>query len=232
MSLNEYLGLLREWAPALAAGTWYLLRLAVASFLFAAIVAVPLAAARMSRHRALSMAARGYIDLMRGTPLLVELFLIYYVLPDVAGIVMPVFEASVIGIGLYYAAYMAQTYRAGIESVDRGQREAAQAIGLTRRQWFPAIILPQTIPVIMPPTLSYLVWIVQDTSIASLITAPELMQAAKEIGAEYFTPFEIYVTAGVIYLMIGYALSKPVALLSGWLGRTPAKTDGLSRFYW
>lgn len=232
MSFGDYLDLLHEWAPALWSGTLATLKMALLSFLFAALLAVPVAAARMSGNRILSTLARIYIDIARGTPLLVQLFLIYYVLPEVAGIALPAFEASVLGIGLYYAAYMAQTYRAGVEAVDRGQREAAQAIGLTRRQWFPAIILPQTIPVIVPPTLNYLIWIVQDTSIASLISASELMLAAKQIGAEYFTPFEIYVTVGLIYLALGYALSKPVAILAARLDRTNTRTEGLSRFYW
>jgi His/Glu/Gln/Arg/opine family amino acid ABC transporter permease subunit len=232
MSLNEYLGLLREWYPGLLAGTLHTIQMAVLAFLVAMTVAIPVAAARMSSNRLLSGAARTYINIARGTPLLVQLFLIYYVLPELAGIVIPAFQASVIGIGLYYAAYIAQTYRTGIESIDTGQREAAQAIGLTRKQWFPSIILPQAIPVIVPPTLNYLIWIVQDTSIASLVSAPELMLAAKEISAEYFTPFEIYVTAGAIYLLIGYALSKPVALLAARRERGRSKGQGLSHFYW
>lgn len=232
MSFSEYLELLREWAPALLTGTGYTLKMAVAAFLFAAIAAVPLAFARMSGNRLISAAARIYIDIMRGTPLLVVLFLIYYVLPEVAGLVIPAFHASVLGIGLYYAAYMAQTYRAGVEAVDRGQREAAQAIGLTRRQWFPTVILPQTVPIILPPTLNYLIWIVQDSSVASLISAPELMLVARQISSDYFTPFEIYVTAGVIYLAIGYLLSKPVAMLAARSGRGRGRAEDLSRFYW
>lgn len=229
--MAEYLALVQEWWPSLMEGAWNMVKMAVAAFVVAIISAIPLAGARMSRHLWLSGPARVYIDIMRGTPLLVVLFLIYYVLPSVLGLVLPAFTAAVLGIGFYYAAYIAQTYRAGIAAVDRGQREAAQAIGLRAWQWFPAIILPQAIPVIIPPTGNYLIWIIQDTALASLISAPELMLIARQISAEYFTPFEVYVTVGLIYLAIGFVLAQVLGLLAG-RGRKARETSDLSRFYW
>ena len=119
-------------------------------------------------------AAGSYIELIRGTPALTQLFLIYFGLAS-AGFVLSAFTAAVVGLGLNYAAYLAEVYRAGIRAIHAGQREAALVIGMTHAQAMRSIILPQALRVIVPPMANYAVSLLKDTSVASLISAPELM---------------------------------------------------------
>ena len=160
----------------------------------------------MSRRRWLSRACRVYIEFIRGTPTLTQLFLIYFGLPSV-GIVLPGFAAAVVALGLHYAAYMAEIYRAGIAAVDRGQGEAASAVGMTPRRGHaphhPAAGGPHHRPALANSAISLL----KDTSVASLIAAPELMMRADDITSEYYMPMQVYCIAGVMYFVMAFPLS-------------------------
>lgn len=198
---------LSSWMPQLLTAAVGTLKMMVLAYLLAAVAALPIALARISRSTMLAIAASWYIELVRGTPALTQLFLIYFGLAS-AGLVLSAFTAAVVGLGLNYAAYMAEVYRAGITAIDRGQREAALAIGMTRAMAMRVIILPQAVRVIIPPMTNYAVSLLKDTSVASLISAPELMLRARDLSSEYFTPMELYLVVGAMYLVMAWPLAK------------------------
>ncbi len=209
---------LREWMPQLLAAAGGTLRITLFAYLIALAGGLVLALAHNSRRRAPARAAKLYIELVRGTPALTQLFLIYYGLAS-AGLVLAAFTAAVIGLGCNYAAYMAEVYRAGIAAIHQGQREAALSIGMTSAQAMRIIVLPQAFRVIVPPMANYAVSLLKDTSVASLISAPELMLRARDLSSEYFTPMELYLLVGGMYLVMAYPLAKAARYLEVRLGR-------------
>ena len=205
-------GDLREWMPQLLVASGGTLKMMALAYLIGAAAGLLLALARISRRRAVARLASVYIELVRGTPALTQLFLLYFGLAS-AGVVLTAFTAAVVGLGMNYAAYMAEVYRAGIAAIHRGQREAALAIGMTTPQAMRIIILPQAIRIIVPPMANYAVSLLKDTSVASLISAPELMLRARDLSSEYFTPMELYVLVGGMYLVMAYPLAKAARYL-------------------
>ena len=209
---------LREWLPQLLAAAGGTLKMTALAYVIAVVVGLLLALARRSRRRGVAVAAGWYVDLMRGTPALTQLFLIYFGLAS-AGIVLSAFVAAVIGLGLNYAAYMSEVYRAGIAAVHRGQREAALAIGMTNALAMRSVILPQALRIIVPPMANYAVSLLKDTSVASLISAPELMLRARDLSSEYFMPMELYLVVGAMYLVMAYPLGKCAQYLEVRMGK-------------
>jgi polar amino acid transport system permease protein len=209
---------LRECLPQLLTAAGGTLRMAALAYTLAIVAGLLVALALLSRHRPLAAAARWYVELIRGTPALTQLFLLYFGLAS-AGIVLPALFTAVVGLGMNYAAYMAEVYRAGIAAVHRGQREAALAIGMTNALAMRSIVLPQAIRIIVPPMVNYAVSLLKDTSVASLISAPELMLRARDLSSEYFTPMELYLLAGAIYLAMAYPLAKAAGWLELRMGR-------------
>ena len=185
------------------------------AYVLALVAGLAIALGEMSRRRFLARACRVYIEFIRGTPTLTQLFLIYFGLPAF-GIALPGFGAAVVALGLHYAAYMSETYRAGIAAVDRGQGEAAAAIGMTRAEAMRYVVLPQAVRVILPPMGNSLVSLLKDTSVASLIAAPELMMRADDLTSEYYMPMQVYLIAGAMYFLMAFPLSMGVR----WLERT------------
>jgi His/Glu/Gln/Arg/opine family amino acid ABC transporter permease subunit len=204
--------LIQIWMPQLLVAAQGTLRMTAGAFTIAATVGLLFGLARLSRHRLLSRFAVGYIEVMRGTPALTQLFLIYFGLPGV-GIVLRAFEAAVIGLGLNGAAYLAEVYRAGIQAIHRGQREAAYSIGMTHLDAMRYIILPQAVRIVLPPMANYGIALLKDTSIASLISAPELMLRARDLSSEYYMPMRLYLITGLMYLGMAYPLSRIVRFL-------------------
>lgn len=192
--------------------------MAALAYALAVVAGLLVALALLSRRQALATVARWYVELIRGTPALTQLFLLYFGLAS-AGIVLPALFTAVVGLGMNYAAYMAEVYRAGIAAVHRGQREAALAIGMTNALAMRSIVLPQAIRIIVPPMVNYAVSLLKDTSVASLISAPELMLRARDLSSEYFTPMELYLLAGAIYLVMAYPLAKAAGWLELRMGR-------------
>jgi len=205
---------LQDWIPELLQAAGNTLKMAVFAFLLAATFGLVIALARLSRSRLVSRTAAVYVELVRGAPALTLLFLIYFGLPS-AGIVLPAFQAAVIGLGLNGAAYVSEIYRAGIGGIDRGQREAAQAIGMTYPKVMGYIILPQAARIVLPPLGNYAIGLLKDTSVASLIGAPELTLRARDLSSEYFMPMEIYLVSGAMY----FAMAAPLAAIVRWLER-------------
>jgi polar amino acid transport system permease protein len=212
MTFTQFTTLAAEWMPELLVAAGHTLKMAVAAYVLGAVAGLLVALAGRSPQRWLSTPALIYIEFIRGTPTVTQLFLIYFSLPLI-GITMPAFEAAVIALGLHYAAYMAETYRAGIEAIERGQHEAAQAIGMTRSETMRHIILPQSLRIILPPMGNSAISLLKDTSVASLISAPELMLRAHDLTSEYYTPMQLYLIVGAMYLVMTYPLSLIVRRL-------------------
>lgn len=213
------LGLMRDWLPELLVAAGYTLRMAVLAYLVGLAAGLLVAFGEMSRRRWLARACRAYVEFVRGTPTLIQLFLIYFGLPSV-GIVLPSFAAAVVALGLHYAAYMAEIYRAGIAAVDTGQGEAAAAIGMTRGEAMRLVVLPQALRIVVPPLANSAVALLKDTSVASLIAAPELMMRADDITSEYYMPMQVYCLAGVMYFVMAF----PLSLGARWLERAMARS--------
>jgi polar amino acid transport system permease protein len=206
------------WLPEMIAAAGNTLRMAVLAFVFAICLGLVLALARLSGRRVLAGAALTYVEVIRGAPALALLFLIYFGLPSL-GVVLPAFLAAVIGLGMNGGAYVSEIYRAGISAVDRGQREAAQTIGMTGRQTMRYIILPQAARIVLPPIGNYAIGLLKDTSVASLIGASELTLRARDLSSEYFMPMQIYLLSGAIYFVMAAPLSAGVRCLERRLRR-------------
>ena len=171
-----------------------------------------LAIVQVANVSVLKQAARIYIWIFRGTPLIVQLFIIFFGLPRV-GITLEAFPAAVIAFGMNLGAYNAEVFRSAIQAVPQGQAEAAQMIGLNYPQTLIRIILPQAFPIAFPSLFNNLISLLKDTSLASSITVIELFTTAQQIAARTYEPFALYCEAAVIYLVFSTALTW----LQSWL---------------
>lgn len=194
------------------AAAWATLQLAFGALVIGLIIGLLVALARLSSSRLLRRFALGYIELFRGTPALVQLFIVYFSLTEI-GVQFSSFQAAMIGLGLNAAAYLAEIYRAGLEAVPKGQVEAAKAIGMPRLKVLRWVVLPQAIRIVLAPIGNVAISLLKDTSVASLIAAPDLMLRAQDLSSVYFMPLEIYILVGGIYFALCYPLSLGVRLL-------------------
>ncbi len=195
-----------EWWPQIQSAIWVTVQLTVWSFALAVTVGMLLAIGKLSKVRIIRVFCAGYVEIARGVPALAVLFLLYYGLVPV-GIVLDAFVAGIIGLGLSAAGYIAEVFRAGIEAIHKGQREAALSVGMTPIKSFRYIILPQAIRIILPPLLNMLIILLKDTSICSLISTPELMLRAKDLAMMSFLPMHLFLLAGALYFMMSWPLS-------------------------
>ncbi|CAN7741990.1 ectoine/hydroxyectoine ABC transporter permease subunit EhuD [Ensifer adhaerens] len=167
----------------------------------AAVVGLVFAILRLSAPKPIARVVGFILEFIRGTPLLVQLYFIFYVLPDI-GISLPALVAGVIGLGIHYGTYTAEVYRAGIENVPRGQWEAARATNLTLRQTWLHVILPQAIPPMIPALANYLIAMFKETPLLSAITVLELMNQAKSIANSNYRYIEPMTLVGVFFLIM------------------------------
>lgn len=198
---------LRSLWPLVQAGLAFTIPLAFLSFFCGLALGFMTALARRSSSRALESTARFYVWIFRGTPLLVQLFLIFYGLPSL-GILLDAFPAAVIGFSLNTGAYSSETMRAAISSVPRGQWDAARALGLSRLQVLGRVVLPQAARVAAPPLANSFIALVKDTSLAATLTVPEMFQVAQRITAVTYEPLLLYTEAALIYLVFSSILSS------------------------
>jgi len=195
-----------SFLPLLKGALLYSLTLAIVSFFFGLIIAILTALARLSGIKPLIGIARFYVSLIRGTPLLVQLFIIFFGLPSV-GIMIDPFPSAVIGFSLSVGAYSSEVVRAAILSIHKGQWEAAYSIGMTYWQALRRVILPQAARVSVPPLSNSFISLVKDTSLAAAILVPEMFRKAQEIVAATYEPLLVYSEAALIYWMICFVLS-------------------------
>lgn len=203
-----------EFLPPLLKGAWLTIVVSLLAFALAMVVGLLFAVARMSRFAPLRIAAAIYIQVIRGTPLLLQLFFIYYVLPY-NGIILSPFVSAIVGLSANYAAYMAEIFRSGIQAIAKGQWEAGAATGMSRRLLMRRIILPQALRIIIPSIGNSFVSIFKDSALVSIITMRDLMFTGQLLASATFKHFEIYAMVAVIYLMISY----PAAMLVEWVER-------------
>ncbi len=193
--------LAQSFTKILIPGIKVTIPLTLASFAVGFVIALFLALVQVAKVPVLSRIARIYIWIFRGTPLLVQLFIIFFGLPSV-GIILDAFPSAVIAFGMNLGAYNAEVLRSAIQAVPAGQSEAAALIGMSYPQTMIHIVLPQAFPIAFPPLFNSLIGLVKDTSLASSITVIELFTTAQQIAARTFEPFALYCEAAVIYLMI------------------------------
>ncbi|WP_345793416.1 amino acid ABC transporter permease [Thauera sp. JM12B12] len=187
----------------LAEGSLVTLQLFVITLALAVPLGLALALIRISRFTVASQAVNGYIWLMRGTPLMLQLLFIYYALPfvPVVGIRLPDFPAAIVAFALNYAAYFAEIFRAGIQSIDRGQYEGAKVLGFSYGQTMRRIVLPQVVKRILPPMSNETITLVKDTSLIYVLALNDLLRAARGIVQRDFTITPFIVAAGFYLLM-------------------------------
>lgn len=181
--------------------------LTVISFAFAMVIAVFMALIQFANVRVLKQISRLYIWIFRGTPLLVQLFVVFYGLPKV-GIVIDPFPAAVLVFSLNEGAYGAETIRAALESVPSGQLEAGYCVGMSYMQTMRRIVLPQAMRTAFPSLSNALIAMVKDTSLAANITVAEMFMATQRINAVYYEPLALYIEVGLVYLLFSTVLTK------------------------
>ena len=191
----------REITPILLQGLKVTLIATILGAAVAAVLGLVFALLRRSSNRVVARTAGFLVQFIRGTPLLVQLYFIFYVLPDI-GIRLPALAAGVIGMGLHYATYAAEVYRGGIEAVPRGQWEAARATNLTMRQTWINVVLPQAVPPMIPALANYLLAMFKETPLLSAITVLEMMNQAKSIANSSYRYVEPMTMVGVFFLVI------------------------------
>ncbi|MBD8555288.1 amino acid ABC transporter permease [Rhizobium sp. CFBP 8762] len=198
--------MLESLRPLLMAGLKFTIPLTLLSFVLGLTVGLLVAVIRLFAPRPLAALVRFYVWIFRGTPLLVQLFLIFYGLPSI-GILLDAFTAALIGFTLNVGAYTSEIIRAAISAVPKGQWEAAYSIGMNWRQAMMRTILPQAARVSVPPLSNTFISLVKDTSLAAAITVPELFQVAQRIVATSYEPLILYIEAALIYLALSTVLS-------------------------
>lgn len=162
----------------------------------------------LSRYRVLAFPVGGFVQAFRCTPLLIQIIWFYYALPVAANITIPAWLAAGLGLTCYMAAFSAEIFRGGIQSIDRGQWQAARAIGMLPWQVMWRVILPQATRRMLPPFVNQSVLQLKNTSLLSVIAVPDLMYSAQLLVSETFRPLEIYTSLGVVYFIILYPLQK------------------------
>ncbi|MBD5551967.1 MAG: amino acid ABC transporter permease [Lachnospiraceae bacterium] len=198
--------LVSSFTQILIPGIKVTIPLTLASFAFSFLLGLFLAIVQVANISILKQAARIYIWIFRGTPLIVQLFIIFFGLPRV-GITLEAFPAAVIAFGMNLGAYNAEVFRSAIQAVPQGQTEAAQMIGLNYPQTLIRIILPQAFPIAFPSLFNNLISLLKDTSLASSITVIELFTTAQQIASRTYEPFALYCEAAVIYLIFSTGLT-------------------------
>ena len=199
--------LLYSFGKILLPGLTMTIPLTVIAFSFAMVIAVVTALVQYANIRGLKQLARFYIWVIRGTPLLVQLYLIFYGLPGI-GIVLDPFPAAVIVFSINEGAYCAETMRAALESVPIGQLEAGYCVGMSYLQIMRRIVLPQAFRTAFPPLSNSLIAMVKDTSLAANITVMEMFMATQRIVARTYEPLALYAEVGLIYLLFSTVLTK------------------------
>ena len=194
-----------DFLPILLKGAVVTIEITVCSFILSTLLGLVLALMRVSSNAALSHLAALVINVIRGLPIIVQLFYIYFVLPDL-GVQLSAFQAGFIGLGIAYSAYQAENFRAGIQAIDHGQIEAAQSIGMKGGLIMRRVVLPQAFRIALPPYGNTLVMMLKDSSLASTITVAEMTRAGQLIASSTFQNMTVFTLVALLYL----ALSLPL----------------------
>jgi His/Glu/Gln/Arg/opine family amino acid ABC transporter permease subunit len=219
--LRGYDGYLGDWLIEMSIASLRTLELMLLAFCLAAGIGLVIALLRVSRLALLSTFAKLYIGFFRGVPVLVILYWIYFALPEMGYqfLVISSYAAAVLGLGIHGGAFLAEIFRSGIESLHRGQMEAALSLGLTPAKAMGHIILPQALRVVVPPVTNYAVGLLKETALCSIIAAPELMLRAKDLASSSFLPMHAFVLAAVFYYLMSFPLMRAAEYLEARMGQ-------------
>jgi len=195
--------LIQEYAPVILRGFWITIRLFLWSLIFSTVVGLVLALMRISPVAVLRWISGGIGWLFRGIPLLLILFYAFFALPEISqSLMFDPFWAAVVGLSIWTAAYQSEAIRSGIIAVDKGQVEASEALGMTKRHYMRKIIIPQSIRIMIPPFIGNAINTMKQTSLAAVITVPEMTLLARQIISEDFKVAEPLLTLAFIYLVL------------------------------
>jgi polar amino acid transport system permease protein len=198
----------REFLPILLQGVWLTILVTFGSLVLSTLLGLVCALMRVSQIRLLQMLAQGIVNTIRGIPIIVQLFYIYFVMPEL-GVTLTALQASIIGLGIAYSAYQAENFRAGIEAIDKGQIEAAQTIGMGWWLTMRRVVLPQAVRIVLPPYGNIMIMLLKDSSQASTITVAELALQGKLIASSTFKNTSVFTLVALMYL----PMSIPLILL-------------------
>ena len=199
--------IIAEYAPFFLEGTWVTIKLSLIGIAIGTILGLLIGMGKMMRNKILAFPFVVYITFFRGTPLFVQILLIHFgVVPAIIGTTDAII-ATIVALSLNAAAYIAEIFRAGIQSIDKGQMEGARSLGMSHAQAMRYVILPQAIKRIIPPLGNEFIVLLKESSIAAVIAAPELMYWGRAMGAQYNKVWEPYLTAALIYLFLTLTLS-------------------------
>ena len=204
----------REFLPILLQGLWLTLLVTAGSLALSTLLGLIWALMRVSGARALRWLAKSIVNVIRGIPIIVQLFYIYFVMPEL-GVTLTALQAAIIGLGIAYSAYQAENFRAGIEAIDKGQIEASESLGMGWALMMRRVVLPQAVKIILPPYGNTMIMMLKDSSQASTITVAELALKGSLIAASTFKYTTVFTLVAALYLV----MSIPLILLVGWLER-------------
>jgi polar amino acid transport system permease protein len=205
-----------EILPQLARAAVITVEATFLGFALAATLGLVLALLRRSWNPWVSMITGGFVEFIRSTPVLIQIFFMFYVFPQF-GVVIPALAAGVLALGIHYASYCSEVYRAGLEGLPRGQWEASIALNLSTYRTFKDVIIPQAIPPVVPALGNYLIGMFKETPLLSAIAVVELMQTAKIIGSETFRYLEPITMVGLFFLVMSLISSAGVRQIEWWL---------------
>jgi polar amino acid transport system permease protein len=206
--MQKFLGDAAEFLPILLQGVGLTILVTLGSLLLSTILGLVWALLRVSGLRPLSLLSAGLINVIRGIPIIVLLFYLYFVMPDF-GITLTALQAAILGLGIAYSAYQAENFRAGIEAIDKGQIEAAQTIGMGWWLTMRRVVLPQAVKIVLPPYGNIMIMLLKDSSQASTITVAELALQGKLIASSTFKNTSVFTLVALMYL----TMSIPLILL-------------------
>jgi polar amino acid transport system permease protein len=205
-----------EILPQLARAAVVTIEATFLGFALAAVLGLALALLRRSRNPWTSAITGGFVEFIRSTPVLIQIFFLFFVFPRF-GVVIPAFAAGVMALGLHYACYCSEVYRAGLDGIPRGQWEAAVALNLGPLRTYRDVIIPQAIPPVVPALGNYLIGMFKETPLLSAIAVLELMQTAKIIGSETFRYLEPITMVGVFFLVMSLVSAAGVRRVEAWV---------------
>jgi His/Glu/Gln/Arg/opine family amino acid ABC transporter permease subunit len=216
---------LHRWLPELLYHAITTLKIGAASFILAVAFGLFVALCRISQNGLISKAATVFIEIARGLPIVVMLYIVYFVPPQLfPGLDWTWFNdftGAVVGLGLHGGAILAEVFRSGIEALHKGQREAALSLGMTPARAMTYIILPQAARIVLPPVGNYAIGLLKDTSLCTLIGVNEIMNNAKSIAFADYQPMAVFLLAAAIYFAMSYPLSLLVRAMENRLRATP-----------
>jgi polar amino acid transport system permease protein len=214
MSFTRLSQLVWEYRELLLTGIWVTIQLAVVAMLIALVVGLLACFGSLSRNRLLRLPAIFFVEFCRNTPILVQLVWVHFAWPEIFGIKFTSWTSAVIALALQSSGYLAEEFRAGIESIEKGQIEASQSLGMTYVRLMSRIVVPQAFIRMIPGILNQFVTCFKSTSIVSIIAVPDLMYQAGMIASATFLPMQIYTLVAAMYFVMVFAVSLGVRQLT------------------